>query len=99
MASEPRVSARDVLAATEEVQCVGIERVLLEWERRERDLAEYRVERISTWHRRFTSPPGRSSDCAAEVGCLFWCCSPPYRRPAVERDRRGGASAEEPDEA
>jgi hypothetical protein len=52
MQSDQLVSARDVLRAIEEVRRVGIDRLLLDWEQREPDLAEHLLEGISDLHHR-----------------------------------------------
>jgi hypothetical protein len=52
MQSDQLVSARDVLRAIEEVRRVGIDRMLLDCERREPDLAEHLLEGISDLHHR-----------------------------------------------
>jgi hypothetical protein len=52
MPSDQLVSARDVLRAIEEVRRVGIDRLLLDWEQREPDLAEHLLEAISDLHHR-----------------------------------------------
>lgn len=55
MNSDQLVSARDVLRAIEEVRRIGIDRLLVDWERREPDLSEHLLEGVSDLHRRIAA--------------------------------------------